>query len=105
MSGNHLNDLSKIYLDKVYKNNTETAEADKSRWEDLGGPTPIVPRIIFVCWCLLRLVQFVESERHKNCCSIGKWEGPPADLVILVSRWGLVVFCKAFHIEAVGYGK
>ena len=40
MSGNHLNDLSKIYLDKVYKNNTETAEADKSRWEDLGGPTP-----------------------------------------------------------------
>ena len=40
MSGNHLNDLSKIYLDKVYKNNTETAVADKSRWEDLGGPTP-----------------------------------------------------------------
>ena len=40
MSGNSLNDLSKIYLDKVYKNNTETAEADKSRWEDLGGPTP-----------------------------------------------------------------
>ena len=40
MSGNHLNDLSKIYLDKVYKNNTETAEADKSRLEDLGGPTP-----------------------------------------------------------------
>ena len=40
MSGNPLNDLSKIYLDKVYKNNTETAEADKSRWEDLGGPTP-----------------------------------------------------------------
>ena len=72
---------------------------------DLGGQTPIVPRIIFVCWCLLWLVQFVESERHENCCSIGKREGPPADLVILVSCWGLVVFCEAFHIEAVGYGK
>ena len=40
MSGNPLNDLSKIYLDKVYKNNVETASSDKNRWEDLGGPTP-----------------------------------------------------------------
>ena len=40
MSGNHLNDLSKVYLDKIAKINATTAAADKNRWEDLGGPTP-----------------------------------------------------------------
>ena len=40
MSGNHLNDLSKVYLDKIAKINATTAIEDKSRWEDLGGPTP-----------------------------------------------------------------
>ena len=40
MSGNHLNDLSKVYLDKIAKINATTAIEDKSRWQDLGGPTP-----------------------------------------------------------------
>ena len=40
MSGNHLNDLSKVYLDKLAKINATTAIEDKSRWQDLGGPTP-----------------------------------------------------------------
>ena len=40
MSGNHLNDLSKVYLDKIAKINATTAIEDKSRWHYLGGPTP-----------------------------------------------------------------
>ena len=40
MSGNHLNDLSKVYLEKIAKINATTAVEDKNRWEDLGGPTP-----------------------------------------------------------------
>ena len=40
MSGTHLNDLSKVYLDQVAKVKKAETEADIQRWEDLGGPTP-----------------------------------------------------------------
>ena len=40
MSQNSLNDLSKVYLDKVSDFHKAQASADKQRWEDLGGPTP-----------------------------------------------------------------
>ena len=40
MTGNHLNDISKVYLDKVAEFNTDKAASDVKRWEELGGPTP-----------------------------------------------------------------
>ena len=40
MSNNSLNDLSKIYLDRVATLNTDLNDKDVKRWEDLGGPTP-----------------------------------------------------------------
>ena len=40
MSGTHLNDLSKVYLNQVAKVKKAETEADIQRWEDLGGPTP-----------------------------------------------------------------
>ena len=40
MSNNSLNDLSKVYLDRVATLNTDLNAKDVKRWEDLGGPTP-----------------------------------------------------------------
>ena len=40
MSNNSLNDLSKVYLDRVATLNTDLNDKDVKRWEDLGGPTP-----------------------------------------------------------------
>ena len=40
MSSNSLNDLSKVYLDRVATLNTDLNDKDVKRWEDLGGPTP-----------------------------------------------------------------
>ena len=40
MSGKHLNDISKVYLDTVANVKKAETSADIKRWEDLGGPTP-----------------------------------------------------------------
>ena len=40
MSGKHLNDISKVYLDTVANVKKAETDADIKRWEDLGGPTP-----------------------------------------------------------------
>ena len=40
MSSNSLNDLSKVYLDRVATLNTDLSNKDIKRWENLGGPTP-----------------------------------------------------------------
>ena len=40
MSTNPINDLSKIYLDRVATLNTDLTDKDVKRWENLGGPTP-----------------------------------------------------------------
>ena len=40
MSTNPLNDISKVYLEKVAQFHEAELAADKKRWEDLGGPTP-----------------------------------------------------------------
>ena len=40
MSGKHLNDISKVYLDTVANVKKAETNADIKRWEDLGGPTP-----------------------------------------------------------------
>ena len=40
MSNNSLNDLSKVYLDRVATLNTDLNAKDVKRWEDMGGPTP-----------------------------------------------------------------
>ena len=40
MSTNPLNDLSKVYLDRVATLNTDLEDKSVKRWEDMGGPTP-----------------------------------------------------------------
>ena len=40
MSGKHLNDISKVYLDTIANVKKAETNADIKRWEDLGGPTP-----------------------------------------------------------------
>ena len=40
MSGKHLNDISKVYLDTIGNVKNAETNADNKRWEDLGGPTP-----------------------------------------------------------------
>ena len=40
MSGKHLNDISKVYLDTIANVKKAETDADIKRWEDLGGPTP-----------------------------------------------------------------
>ena len=40
MSTNPLNDLSKVYLDRVATLNTDLEDKSVKRWEDKGGPTP-----------------------------------------------------------------
>ena len=40
MSGKHLNDISKVYLDTIANAKKAETSADIKRWEDLGGPTP-----------------------------------------------------------------
>ena len=40
MSGKHLNDISKVYLDTIANVKKVETDADIKRWEDLGGPTP-----------------------------------------------------------------
>ena len=40
MSGKHLNDISKVYLDTIANVKKAETDSDIKRWEDLGGPTP-----------------------------------------------------------------
>jgi hypothetical protein len=40
MSGKHLNDISKVYLDTIANVKKAETDADIKRWQDLGGPTP-----------------------------------------------------------------
>ena len=39
---NSLNDISKVYLDTIYKinNDPQIAKNNQERWKEIGGPTP-----------------------------------------------------------------